>query len=312
MARSSLSLVVTWQGRTYPLRISQYATVVSVKVLLEELTEVEVESQKLLGLVKGRLPADSSTLSELSVADGTRVRLMGTRAADKLRARRAEEVVVEEDYVPDRSSRVVSTDHGEKLTNLVLTAEVRVMNAPRAGRRLVVLDLDYTLFDCKNVSGDIADMARPGLHEFLAAIYPFYDIVIWSQTKWFVVESKITLLGMLANPLYRVTAALDISTMFSVTAVRNGRTVVHQVKPLEFIWRRLPMYHAGNTVHVDDVSRNFALNPQNGLKIHAFKRADRRPRRDRELFALAEYLVRIAQLDSFEELDHSKWKTYRG
>ncbi|KAJ1480510.1 hypothetical protein T484DRAFT_1810442, partial [Baffinella frigidus] len=31
------------------------------------------------------------------------------------------------------------------------------------------------------------------------------------------------------------------------------------------------VYNESNTVHVDDLSRNFALNPQQGLKISAYK-----------------------------------------
>lgn len=43
---------------------------------------------------------------------------------------------------------------------------------------------------------------------------------------------------------------------------------VHEVKPLEFIWKKFPgVYTAENTVHVDDIGRNFVLNPRNGMKI---------------------------------------------
>ncbi|KAJ2752796.1 hypothetical protein IWQ56_006693, partial [Coemansia nantahalensis] len=51
MAREALSLEVVWKGsERYPLMVPKYATVSSIKGLLEELTEVEAEGQKLLGL----------------------------------------------------------------------------------------------------------------------------------------------------------------------------------------------------------------------------------------------------------------------
>ncbi|KAJ2491935.1 hypothetical protein IWW37_001907 [Coemansia sp. RSA 2050] len=321
MARESLSLDVVWRGNErYPLRIPKYATILSVKALLEELTGVDAESQKLLGLVRGQLPRDSDTLVELGVSSGTKVRLLGTPLCDRLRPRDdashwGPEPVAglgEEIGLGDRRvmrSQVLSTDWQARLRRLVAEAEVRVLNAPRPGRKLVVLDLDYTLLDCKNVSGNVADMARPGLHEFLAAIYPHYDLIVWSQTRWHIVESKITLLGMLTHPHYKITTALDISSMLTVHVLRNGREVDHQVKPLEFIWARFPdHYGPHNTIHVDDLSRNFALNWQNGLKIRAFKRGDSNPRADTELYKLARYLLQISMLPSFEALDHVKWQ----
>ncbi|KAJ2345861.1 hypothetical protein GGH91_002391 [Coemansia sp. RSA 2671] len=308
MVRESLSLDVVWRGNErYPLRIPKYATVLSIKALLEELTGVDAESQKLLGLVRGQLPRDHDTLAGLGVSSGTKVRLLGTPPSDRLQPRSHWEPVEE----PGQAGRshVLSTDWAERLRRLVAETEVRVLNAPRPGRKLVVLDLDYTLLDCKNVTGNVADMARPGLHEFLAAVYPHYDLIVWSQTRWHIVESKITLLGMLTHPHYKITTALDISSMLTVHVLRNGREVDHQVKPLEFIWSRFPEYYGPhNTVHVDDLSRNFALNWQNGLKIRAFRRADSSPRADTELYKLARYLLQISALPSFEALDHVKWQ----
>ncbi|KAJ2723254.1 hypothetical protein GGI07_002756 [Coemansia sp. Benny D115] len=338
IVRESVSLDVVWKGsERYQLKIPKYATVLSVKALIEELTDIEADSQKLLGLVKGRLPKDKDTLADLGVRSGTKVVLVGTRRADKLAVSKrvswleqdgsftgiSPDVDDPEDPAgsggypgvrPSGSgrSRVVSDEWKRGLANLISSSEVRIMNQPRAGKKLVVLDLDYTLFDCKNVSGNVADMVRPGLHEFLSAIYPHYDLIVWSQTRWHVVESKITLLGMLTHPLYRITAALDISTMLTVKAIRNGQHTQHQVKPLEFIWARFPEHYSShNTIHIDDLSRNFALNYQNGLKIRAFKRADMQLRNDTELFKLARYLMKIASLSSFKHLDHSKWNSYR-
>ncbi|KAJ1937993.1 hypothetical protein GGF37_004980 [Kickxella alabastrina] len=333
MVRESISIELLWKGsERYQMRIPKYATVLSIKVLIEELTEIEADSQKLLGLVKGRLPSDGDTLVGLGVRNGTRVRLMGTRMADRLKFDAKNAWGEPEDTgvtgissgadPVDRASgslrrghgrsRVVSDDWKHSLAKIVSDASLRVLNAPRPGKKLAVLDLDYTLFDCKNITGNVADMARPGLHEFLAAIYPHYDLIVWSQTRWHVLESKITLLGMLTHPLYRITTALDISTMFTVKSIRNGELGTHQVKPLEFIWSRFPQHYSSqNTIHIDDLSRNFALNYQNGLKIRPFKRADTQPRSDTELFRLARYLLKIARLESLDELDHSSWHSYK-
>ena len=35
-----------------------------------------------------------------------------------------------------------------------------------------------------------------------------------------------------------------------------------QVKPLKIIWDKHPSWTASNTLHVDDLARNFALNPK--------------------------------------------------
>lgn len=52
-------------------------------------------------------------------------------------------------------------------------------------------------------------------------------------------------------------------------------------------------------------SRNFALNPKEGLKIHAFKGAHTpEGMADRELDKLARYMVHIATVDDFRILSH--------
>lgn len=95
--------------------------------------------------------------------------------------------------------------------------------------------------------------------------------------------------------------------MFTVFTTRSGQPFKHSVKALKIIWKKFPQYWGPqNTIHIDDLSRNFALNPGSGLKISAFKDAHTpRAAQDRELDRLGGYLVFIARTGGdFRELDH--------
>ncbi|KAJ2557943.1 hypothetical protein EV175_001047 [Coemansia sp. RSA 1933] len=338
LTRESISLDVVWKGsERYTLRVSRHATVLSVKVLIEELTTVDAMNQKLLGLVKGRLPKDNDTLTSLQVASGVKVRLVGTPAANRLQppppqkqaAQSGEEeddltegdvtgktaIPDDDDDLPGNRVVTVTEDCAKRLRDIARVMDVPIINSPRAGRKLVVLDLDYTILDCTSTTGNAVEMARPGLHEFLTAVYPHYDIIVWSQTKWFYVESKMTILGMLTHPRYKLVAALDISLMLVVDMRYRGEKVRRQIKPLELIWKRFPEYYGPhNTIHIDDLERNFALNWQNGLKIKPFRQEGWRRGSnvdiDTELYKLADYLVKISRLSTLEELDHTRWQDY--
>lgn len=69
-----------------------------------------------------------------------------------------------------------------------------------------------------------------------------------------------------------------------------------------------------NTIHVDDLGRNFALNPNEGLKIAPFKNAyTLSAAEDRELESLSIYLAHIATSgSSFTVFKHKNWKKVVG
>jgi ubiquitin-like domain-containing CTD phosphatase 1 len=75
---------------------------------------------------------------------------------------------------------------------------------------LLVLDLDHTLLDFSSKTlardgtthvvgqGMAAVMKRPYMDEFLTSCYQYYDLVVWSQTSWRWLETKLTELGMVS------------------------------------------------------------------------------------------------------------------
>jgi ubiquitin-like domain-containing CTD phosphatase 1 len=195
------------------------------------------------------------------------------------------------------------------------------MNEPRENKPLMVLDLDHTLLDFSSKSlqretgipGAAANaMKRPHMDSFLTTSYQHYDLVVWSQTSWRWLETKLIELGMLTNPGYKFCFVLDKSSMFSIVSTkRDGSSYKHQVKPLQLIWTKFPRWGPQNTVHIDDLTRNFALNLSCGLKVTAYYRKKKKVTqgaRDVELLGLGQYLAHLAQSGlSFELVDFNKW-----
>lgn len=319
-----VSLLVKWSGSTYPVELPARSTVVDLKNRLFELTEVMPKRQKVLGLPSssGRLPTDTLILESLNLKPDHRLMLVGSReaaisAANDAYLNVAIDIVndFDVDYDPDSGSHRILCDvayHRVRLERRILTTEVRIMNEPRPDKKLLVLDLDYTLFDCRSDAPTIAELGRPGLHRFLASAYRYYDIVVWSQTSWRWLEAKLTGLSMLFANDYRLSFVLDRTSMFEVTSKKGRHERKHEVKALEIIWRKFSgRWSARNTIHIDDLSKNFALNPQSGLKIHAFKNAPVNRATDRELFYLEYYLRQIAQREQdFTTLKHRGWRGY--
>lgn len=91
-----------------------------------------------------------------------------------------------------------------KIQRRVRELKVTPRNPPRPGKKLLVLDIDYTIFDHVSHAEKGTELMRPYLHEFLKAAYEDYDIAIWSATslKW--IEVKMNELGVSTHPDYKI------------------------------------------------------------------------------------------------------------
>ena len=132
--------------------------------------------------------------------------------------------------------------------------DVHLLQNPREGKKLLVLDLDYTLFDYKS-EGDVTQLRRPYLDDFLAGVYPHYDLCIWSQSSWTRLQTILLQLGLIDHADYKFTFILDATCMYKVTKVsKSGRVSVHEVKDLHYVWGKMPLsYNPCNTIMVDDL-----------------------------------------------------------
>lgn len=316
-----IPLTFKWSGREYKVDLLGSDRVYDLKTSLMSLTKVPPERQKILGLVKGKLPPDQERIADLRIA-GKSFTLIGTPEGDEIKDPSKLEFLpdvvndLDVDFTDNLAAAAVYINDQRNIRKVKEATEklqINIIHPLRDGKRLLVLDIDYTILDTKPLtSGSLPpdECARPGLHEFLETIYPYYDICIWSQTSWIWLETKLVELGMIGSTRnYQISFVLDKTCMFTIFTERNGQPYTHQVKALQIIWNHFPQFSAENTIHVDDLSRNFALNPNEGLKIHAFKNAHtEQAQADRELAKIARYMVHIAGVEDFRTLRHKSWK----
>ncbi len=247
-------------------------TIGELKALIQSMTNILPERQKILGLAKGTL-SDDSLISSLGIKFKDNVfkfTLMGTPETELIQMQTSTDNYLKSagnevfnDLSCDFSS---STPEWAKLQEYTNTTSINFIHEPRPNKKLLVLDLDHTILHFTSKEEVTCEnMKRPHMDTFLTEVYAHYDIAIWSQTHWKWVEIKLIELGLLSHHGYKICFILDKSSMFNM---ENGK-----VKPLHLIWSKYPQHWSKqNTIHVDDLARNFVLNKSSGLLIPPYNR----------------------------------------
>ena len=131
-------------------------------------------------------------LLNLSLKNGTKIMMMGSSEAA---IKDVSEVVNDPSVINDFEEDVaqqLSTEYREeylqKVANRVKSYEVKIINEPREGKKLLVLDIDYTLFDHKSTAETGRELMRPYLHEFLTTAY---EVIISEIFIHYILASKI-------------------------------------------------------------------------------------------------------------------------
>jgi ubiquitin-like domain-containing CTD phosphatase 1 len=189
---SQQQFCIKWNGQEFQIDVGTGDTVESMKRLLFEKTQVDPKRQKLIGLKTkaGKLATDDVSVGDLVIKPNAKIMMMGQPEAVvkqvEEQALAAPEVQDDFDLRPEDELSVEVKDQPEvqaKLQRRISSVEVKVLNPPRQGKKCLVLDIDYTLFDLGSSAERPDELARPYLHEFLTACYEYYDIIIWSATS---------------------------------------------------------------------------------------------------------------------------------
>ncbi|KAJ6635589.1 Ubiquitin-like domain-containing CTD phosphatase 1 [Pseudolycoriella hygida] len=309
-----ISIIVKWCGKEFVINdLIDSDTVAVLRHEIFKKTQVRPERQKLLNLkYKGVNALDDLKLGLLELKSNYKLMMVGSLESDikDVESRPLDSLVVD-DFDDTDEKKEIQIHNAEvylsKVNKRIKDYEVKQLNPPCPNKKLLVLDIDYTLFDHRSVAETGLELMRPFLHEFLTSAYENYNIVIWSATGMMWIEEKMKLLGVTVNPNYKIWFYLDSRAMISVYIPEKG---VVDVKPLGVIWGKYPEYSSKNTIMFDDIRRNFLMNPRSGLRIRPFRQAHFNRDTDRELFKLMKYLKKIADCEDFDQLNHRNWEKF--
>lgn len=359
-------LKIKWSGSQYDLSsLTEKSTIEDLQNLVHSLTKVKPEHQKLFGFKFKN--AQTDTISSCKIKPKSKLMMMGSVMEDieKIEAGRPDDLPEVIDDFDDGTYegaefKNFATDpiYLNKIQKKVDTYKVKIFNKPRPGSKLLVLDIDYTLFDHLTPAESASELIRPYLHEFLTRAYSKgYDIIIWSATNMKWIEAKMKIMGVEDNPNYKIVCYYCHLAMIQVYLEDKG---LKRVKPLASIWDKMGpedlekqendsstsastiksqtekalktfelnmrpndyekaphdgpnfnfFYSPKNTIMFDDVQRNFIMNPQNGLRIKPYRKANEHRDTDNQLAKLSDYLEAIFDEEDFSKLDMNDWKNY--
>lgn len=198
-----------WNKQDLVIELQGTQTLAELKSLIYEQTKILPDRQKLMGLkLKGPGPmTNTTTMDELNLT--AKIMLMGTpeESITELNAAKPVQPDLSEGQEEEQQDTTWIEDPDQvplekreevriKLERRIQTYQGKILNEPRPGKKLLVLDIDYTLFDHRSPAETGAELMRPYLHEFLTTVYEHYDIGIWSATSMKWIESKMKLLGV--------------------------------------------------------------------------------------------------------------------
>lgn len=209
-----LHLSIKHSSQQYSIEISPTATLSMLKHQLYIITHIRVEHQKLI-IPKSKIKLhDDDVLNTIFVDESnTKCMLIGTPETqlERLAAQQDAMKALQDEIIDDleigdmeymnNENLINNPKIQKKLTEAINTTNINFINPPRANKKLLVLDIDYTIWDMKTSPTDTNShiLKRPYTDTMLSELYLHYDFVFWSQTNWRYLEMKLTDMGILTN-----------------------------------------------------------------------------------------------------------------
>ncbi|WAR21786.1 UBCP1-like protein [Mya arenaria] len=166
---ASIEIIIKWSGKEYKIAdLNATETVKDLKMKIQKETGVLADRQKLLGLKSKGKPADDAT--QLIVEPPPDI----------------PDVVNDFDIEEEEVAVENREEFLQKIERRIKDYKIEIMNEPRKNKKLLVLDIDYTLFDHRSVAETGNELMRPFLHELcfymdsgamISVVTPKYGLV---------------------------------------------------------------------------------------------------------------------------------------
>lgn len=167
---------VKWKREEFVVELTDGLTVAGLREILEERSGVPVSNLKLMWPGKKRTDdVEALEVAALGLKPSQKIVMVGSAVARVLVKPTAEEEAMIVDDLLLKPAELVAPHKCEKnlkkVQNAIRRFEVKETFAvPRSGKKLLVLDVDYTFFDHCSPAETAAELMRPFLHEFLGKL----------------------------------------------------------------------------------------------------------------------------------------------
>jgi HAD-superfamily hydrolase (TIGR02245 family) len=134
-----------------------------------------------------------------------------------------------------------------KLQHRLDNYNLYMLAGARPGKKCLVLDIDYTIYNLGAVVETSVELRRPHLLEFLTSAYDHYDLVIWSANSYKWIKLKMEEMQVFNNPNFKISCCLDHGAMIGLHSSERG---LFSCKPLQVMWSKVDEYTPENTIMV--------------------------------------------------------------
>ena len=198
-----VDVCVRWGKQSFTLHMQQGQSLSDLKREIEKETHVQPKRQKLIGIKfqgVGKKKEESEVgISELGIKPGKSIMMIGTREEVIENQRKREDLGLSDDVIDDfdigdGDGELIKVhlkqENLEKVKRRVDQCKIKMIGEPRENKKLLVLDIDYTLFDHRSTAERPEELRRPYLLEFLTEVRTLSPSLSLSLSLSFLLRPK--------------------------------------------------------------------------------------------------------------------------